>query len=122
MYLANDQADDKGPWTSFLSVCLFFKFCIFDFSLLFFVFVNMTIWEKKLQTTSPMKSRQQIQSLKFMHTSREGICQSCIKIDEMSNLSYFGFLPIFVLFLRGGGWSGGVEHGSQWGIIKSAIS
>ncbi len=31
-----------------------------------------------------------------MHTSREGLYQSCIKIDEISN---FGFYYLFILYI-----------------------
>ena len=50
----------------------------------------------KFQTTSPLKAQNRFTPKKFMHTSREGLYQSCINIGEISN---FGFLQNVFSFL-----------------------
>ncbi len=73
----------------------FSKFCIFDFLRIFFIFVNMGPNMRKTSNDTSSENTYPIHSQKFMHTSREGLYQSCIKIGEISN---FGFLPNFFRF------------------------
>ena len=73
------------------------KFQNLDFCHFFFVSVNMGPYGRKNSNDILSESAQQICSQTFMHTSRKGLYQSCIKNCEISVLDFF--LQFFLFFL-----------------------
>ncbi len=57
----------------------------------------------KISNDISSESTHQIHSQKIMHTPGEGLYQSCSKNCEISN---FGFLPIFFVFVNMGPYGG----------------
>ena len=85
----------------FLLLLLFLKISHFLFFYDFFFSFSLT-WDHMGEQTSndisPMKLHNRFTQKKCMHTSREGLYRSCIKIG---NISIFGFWPIFFFVFMG---------------------
>ncbi len=83
--------------------CCFSKFLMFDFFLrFFFVFVNMGPYRRKNFKRHLLWKYITDLLQNIMHTSREGLYQSCIKFGEISNFVFLHFFFFFFVFVNMG--------------------